>query len=416
MIRRHITDSIYEALKDSPVILLNGARQTGKSTLVKNLSTTDYSPQYMTFDNAAVLSAATSDPEGFINSFNGPVIIDEIQRAPELFVAIKSAVDERRDAGRFLLTGSADVLLLPNLLESLTGRMEIFTLWPFSRGEITGKKETFIDDLFKTEFSIYNKGMKKNSDIMDSVLLGSYPEILVRKQRSRRDAWFNSYTTTILQRDVRDIANIEGLSELPRLFQLLSSRSTGLLNYTEISRSSGIPLQTLKRYFTLFEMTFLIQTLPAWSGNLGKQTIKSPKLYLNDSGLMAYLQGIDKKRLRIQPQLKGPLVENFVIMEIRKQITWSNLKPKMFHFRSQTGYEVDIVLEDRTGELVGVEVKSSSTVTNKDFKGLKKLHELTGKKFNRGVVLYMGKEYVPFGNNLYAVPMNALWTEGAKKK
>lgn len=413
MVKRHIADSIYEAIKDSPVIMLNGARQTGKSTLVKNLSTDDYSPHYVTLDDATALSAATSDPEGFINSFSGSLIIDEIQRAPELFIAIKSVVDKKREPGKFLLTGSADVLLLPNLSESLAGRMEILTLWPFSQGEIIAKKETFIDDLFKSRFSIPKIETEINVDILDIVLLGSYPEILKRKQASRRNSWYDSYTTTILQRDIRDIANITGLSDLTRLFQLLSARSTGLLNYTEISRSIGIPLETLRRYFALLEMTFLVQTLPAWSGNLGKRAIKSPKLYLNDSGLMAYFQGLDKKRLANQPQLKGALIENFVIMEIRKQITWSKLKPKIYHFRTQTRHEVDLLLEDRAGNLVGIEVKSSSTVTNKDFKGLRKLLELTGKKFKRGIILYMGEGYVPFGDNLYAVPMNALWNNGA---
>lgn len=341
-------------------------------------------------------------------------MLDEVQRVPELFLAIKAALDRDRRPGRFLLTGSADVLLLPRLSESLVGRMEILTLWPFSQGELEGVREGFVDAVFSDRLpSLPQRGMG-TSELIERVVVGGYPEAVVRSTQARRQAWFSSYVTAILHRDVRDLANIEHLGALPRLLSLLSARITSLLNYSELSRSLGLAQSTLKRYLALLEITFLVQLLPAWSPNLGKRLVKSPKLLLIDTGLAAHLLGLDPKALGSRPELLGPLVENFVAMELKKQIAWSKAQPSMFHLRTGAGQEVDIVLEDASGRVVGIEVKAAATVRPQDFGGLRYLAGLLGDRFLRGIVLYTGDQHVPFGEDLHAVPISSLWELGAK--
>ncbi|OGQ73473.1 MAG: ATPase [Deltaproteobacteria bacterium RIFCSPLOWO2_12_FULL_57_22] len=415
MIQRNVSAALLEALADNPVVLLHGARQTGKSTLAEWLASGGHPARYLTLDDAAVLAAARGDPSGFIAGLEGPVVLDEVQRAPELFLAIKAVVDRDRSPGRFLLTGSANVMLLPRLSESLAGRMEILTLWPLSQGEIEGVKEGFIDAVFSDSLPNRTKNREDVSGLLARLLCGGYPVVHGRLSEARQKAWFGSYVTTILQRDVRDLANVEGLTALPRLLSLLAARAMSLLNLSELSRSIAIPQTTLKRYMALLETTFLIQTLPAWSGNLGKRLVKAPKLVLSDTGLMSQLLGLSKKRITMDANLLGPLLENFVVMELLKQVTWSRTQARLFHFRTQTGQEVDIVLEDPAGHLVGIEVKAGATVTTQDFKGLRTFAEATGRHFQRGVVLYTGTESVPFGPRLHALPVRALWSMGAKK-
>jgi predicted AAA+ superfamily ATPase len=414
--QRHIESPLLDALADTPVVLLHGARQTGKSTLARSIAAGKHPATYLTLDDAGVLAAARSDPAGFIGGLSGPVVLDEIQRAPEIFLAIKAAVDRDRKPGRFLLTGSANVLLLPRLSDSLAGRMEILTLWPLSQGEIEGVREGFLDLLFSSRLPDQRTARERPAHLVRRMLRGGYPGIGMRISEQRQKAWFGSYITTILQRDVRDLANIEGLTTLPRLMSLLATRAASLLNVSELSRSFAMPMTTLKRYLALLETTFLIQMLPPWSNNLGKRLVKTPRLVLADSGLMSYLLGLTEQRLDEQPNLLGPLLENFVIMELQKQLGWSRAKPQLFHFRTQVGQEVDIVLEDSAGRVVGVEVKATSSVTGQDFKGLRALAELLGRRFLRGVLLYRGSEIIPFGPKLHALPMNSLWTAGSTKK
>ncbi len=414
MKRRSITDSLLEALSDTPVVLLHGPRQTGKTTLVKWLGKELHPARCLTFDDAGVLGAAQDDPVGFLSGIEGPLILDEVQRVPEIFPAIKAEVDRERRPGRFLLTGSADILLLPRLSESLAGRMEILTLWPFSQGEIGGVSECFVDMMFAGSLpsKIVNQGSK--TALFNRVLSGGYPEVLSRAHSKRRRAWFGSYITTILQRDVRDLAHIEGLTDFPRLISLLSTRATSLLNFSELSRSMAMPQSTLKRYMALLETTFLVQLLPAWSTNLSKRLVKSPKPIICDTGLMAYLLGLKNGLSISETALSGPLLENFVVMEMKKQATWSQIQPRLYHFRTHTGDEVDIILEDTSGRVIGLEVKASATVKSRDFRGLKSLADAIGKRFVSGVVLYLGREHVPFGKKLHALPVSSIWSDREK--
>jgi hypothetical protein len=414
MIKRHITPLLLEALSDTPVVLLTGARQTGKSTLVKMIASDNHPARYITLDDLSILAAVRQDPVGFLSGLDGPIVIDEVQKAADLLVAIKAAVDRNRQPGRFLLTGSANIMLLPRLSESLAGRMEILNLWPFSQGEKLGIRERFVDALFEDRFPPFKVYGEDQSQLLGSLITGGYPEAVKRVSPGRRKAWFSSYLNAILQRDLRDLAQIEGLADLPKLLTLIAVRVPGLLNFAELSRTSAIPQTSLKRYMNLLEAAYLIQYLPPWYSHLGKRMVKTPKLILSDTGLKAHLLGVSAERM-LGNGLIGPYLENFVAMELRKQITWSERKPKMFHFRIQTGQEVDLVLEDDRGKVVGIEVKASGTVGPQDFKGLRVLAEISGKHFHRGILLYNGSEMIPFGSNMHALPLNSLWSLGSDR-
>ncbi len=325
MIKRKITSKLLLSLSDSPVVVIQGARQTGKSTLVKYLSEEIYPATYLTFDDLTILSAAQSNPIDFISAYTGGVIIDEVQRVPEIFLAIKRFVDRDRKPGKFILTGSANILFLPKISESLAGRVEILKLFPFSQSEISGTEKNFIDELSSNHFNTLTFEIKKNN-LTEKIIRGGYPEVLTRKDLERLRAWFSSYITTILQRDVRDISNIEKLTDLPKLLSLLASRAGTLLNIAELSRSSAIPQTTLKRYMALLEATFMINLLPAWSGNLSKRIIKTPKVYLNDTGILSYLTGFEENKVISDPLSWGRILENFVLMELIKQASWSSKK------------------------------------------------------------------------------------------
>lgn len=407
MLARHAAARLDTALADRPVVLLHGARQSGKTTLVRAVAEESGS-RYITLDDFTMLAAARNDAAGFLAGFAQPLVVDEVQRAPELLLAIKAAVDRKRTPGRFLLTGSANVLQVPKVADSLAGRMEIVPLWSFSQGEIEGTLEKFIDGAFGDAPPVLAHS-SSSTRLTDRVLRGGYPEAAPIKSAERRRAWFDAYVTTILQRDVRDLARIEGLTELPRLLALLASRPMAQLNYADLSRGTGLPQSTLKRYFALLEMMFLVRLLPPWHANIGKRLVKTPKVMLTDTGLASHLMGIDDARVARDRTLLGGLLESFVAMELVKQAAWSADPPALYHFRTHEGDEVDLVLERRGGALVGIEVKSAATVTAADFKGLQVLAGIAGQRFHRGIVLYTGSEIVPFGAGLFALPVEALW-------
>jgi predicted AAA+ superfamily ATPase len=406
MFKRNIRAHVEKALQRSPVVLLTGARQTGKTTLMKQIGK-ENEYHYVTFDDIRFLSAAQSDPIGFIEGLKKPVILDEVQRIPEIFLAIKHDVDENRQPGRYALTGSANPMLIPRLGDSLAGRMEIFNLFPLSQGELLGRYELFIDKIFNQDIPRVSEITTK-TDIYTKMNTGGYP-VVQNIDAKARESWFNSYVTTLLQRDVKDIANIVGLSELPLLLKLLATRAGTLLNVAELSRTSGISTTTLHRYLVILKALFLIDFQLPWSSNLGKRLVKAPKVNLVDSGILSFLLGIDIAAPHIDGRILGPIVENFVVSELCKQITWNQTRVQLFHSRTVTGIEVDILLEDASGRIVCIEIKNSSTVTAQDFKGLKYMQELIGDKFVQGIVLYMGDQHIPFGARMHALPMNTLW-------
>ncbi len=411
---RHIAPLLADALSDTPVVLINGAWQSGKSTLAQAQSALSGAPRrYLTLDDAVVLNAAKSDPSGFINGLQGAVTLDEVQRVPELFLAIKAAVDRQRLPGRFLLTGSADVLLLPGIADSLAGRMEVLSLWPLSSAEMADSPSlNRADALFLGDWSALAVPPCERGEFIDRLLAGGFPDAVARTSPRRREAWFDSYVQAILQRDVRNLANIEQLTEIPNLLHLLATRSGTLLNFAELSRTAAIAQSTLKRYFALLEMLFLVVRLPSWERNPGKRLVKAPKVFLPDSGLLNHFMATTSERLASKPGLPGGVVETFVLTELLKHVAFSVQGLSLWHYRTQTNIEVDFVLENRLGQITGLEVKASATVEGKDFKGLRHLQETEPAIFQRGIVLYAGREVVPFGENLWAVPLSVWWAGG----
>lgn len=409
MFTRYITESITEALEDTPVLVLNGARQTGKSTLCQHLiEDGTFQAQMVTFDDPATLAAAQEDPLGFLQDLDNHVILDEVQRAPQLFLSIKKLVDQDRKGRRFILTGSADVMTIPKVADSLAGRIEVHNLWPLSQGEIRGHQSDFLKTLTAKD------GKFKNSkpswlDIMDAIRAGGYPEAVLRKTEARRSKWFEAYMNAVLQKDIRELANIEGLTQIPNILQLIATRVGSTLNMSDIARLSGVKNTTLQRYMALLEHVFLILKIPAWTPNLEGQFVKSPKVYLNDTGLLCHLRGEDAESLLENRSRAGAFLENFVIMEIIKQLSWSEQYLKPYHFSMHKGAEVDLVLENRKKQLFGIEVKSTASLKEKDFRGLKRLADLASDKFQKGIVLYTGDQALTFGNNLHAVPVSSLW-------
>ncbi len=412
MYQRYIAKPIAEALKDTPVIVINGARQTGKSTLCRQLvEEGTFDGQIMTMDDPTILAAAQADPLGFLQDLSDHAIIDEVQRAPQLFLSIKKLVDENRKDRRLILTGSADVMTLPQVADSLAGRIEIHNLWPLSQSEILGNKSKFLSTLIAAEGRFQSKKAAWK-DIIAAIWAGGYPEALQREIEGRRSKWFESYITAVLQKDIRNLANIEGLTQIPNILQLIGTRVGSTVNMSDIARLSGIKNTTLQRYMALLEHVFLILKIPAWTPNIEGQFVKSPKIFLNDTGLLCHLRGEGLDSLTENRTTTGAFLENFIVMEIIKQLSWSGLYLKPYHFSVHSGAEVDLILEDRKKHLYGIEIKSTASVSQSDFNGLKRLAEIAGKKFQRGIVLYGGEHTIGgFGENLQAVPISAVWSE-----
>lgn len=410
-VQRAVTPRLLAALADTPAVMLVGPRQAGKSTLVKELAAGPHPARYVSLDDLRTLDAAREDPVGFVEDAAEPLIVDEIQRAPELLLPIKAAIDADRRPGRFVLTGSAQVMLLPTVSESLAGRVEVHTLWPFSQAEIEGVPGSLVDLLLDEQAKPLDKApATARSELIERVVRGGFPEA-VGREADRRDEWLASYLTAIVQRDLRDLANIERLAEVPAVLSSLAARVRAPLNKTEVSSSVGIPRTSLDRYLTLLEHVFLVRRLPAWHTSRIKQIAKSPKLLISDSGLLTHLLRADRRRLAEDDSLLGSLVECFVGMELAKQLSASAARAELLHMRTARGVEVDFVLEGANGRVAGVEVKSSATVRRDDFKHLATLRDrLGGERFVRGVVLYPGDERLRFGERLEAWPLSALWT------
>lgn len=409
LLDRRATNEVLQALQWSPVVLVEGPRQAGKSVLVRELVGATRPASYVTLDDAVVLAAAHEDPQGFVFGLPDPVIIDEVQRAPEIFLPIKLSVDEDRRPGRFTLTGSANVLLLPRLSDSLAGRMRIVTLWPFSQGEVDGTPERFLDAIFAEKPLPHFEGAETRLEIAKRIARGGFPEAVTLPAGAARDGWMRGYATTLLERDVRELAAIGDRVALPRLLRLLATRSGTLLNVADLARATGIARATLDRYLALFTQTFAVQFIPAWAGDVGRRLMKSPKVLFADSGLAAHLVGLDAVRLLEDPDRLGPMLETFVGGEILKQIATSEERLELMHYRDSHGNEVDWVLEDSRGRLVGIEVKSTSSPSGRDFKGLRAFAATVGERFHRGIVLHTGTTAAPMGEGMWALPVDSLW-------
>ena len=405
MYDRFIKHRMEEALEDTPVVLVTGPRRAGKTTLVQDIGSDRRT--YLTLDDQATLDAARTDPVGFVRRLE-QATIDEIQRAPDLLLAIKKSVDEGKRPGRFLLTGSANVLTLPRVADSLAGRMETIQLLPLTQAEIIGAAPSFLERLFEGKLQgVRNRHV--GDDIVRMAMGGGFPEMLSRESERRRMVWAQSYLTSVLTRDLRDIADLEKLTELPRFVQLLAEHSGQLANYSRLAAGINVSHKTTQRYVALLEQIFLIATLRPWHSNALKRIVRTPKLHFLDSGLLAAARGLSFERVMSNRDLSGALLESFVYSEIRKLMTASDLWLTLFHFRDHMNREVDIVLERNDGLIAGIEVKASATVRSNDFSGLRVLAETCGSKFAFGIVLHDGTSVIPFGERLAAVPLSAMW-------
>lgn len=404
---RGVLTRIRGALGDTPVVMVKGPRQAGKSTLALELIRSGFEATYVTLDDPIALAPALRDPDAFVASFEGPVVIDEVQHVPDLFRAIKLAVDRRRRPGRFLLTGSADVLLLPKVSESLAGRLEVVTLWPLSQSEIERAQGGLVDALFAAPAPsiVGSEGLRAAT--LRRALRGGFPDA-VRRDGEARQRWVGAYLSTMLQRDVRDLSQIEGLAALPMLLALIAARAASILNMSELARAVDLPYRTLVRYVALLEAIFFVRRIPAWSRGLGGRITRHPKVVLVDTGVAAHLQNVELARLQRDETLAGPIVENFVAMELMKQLEWSRTMPALYHFRDAAA-EVDLVLERLDGTLVGVEVKAGASVSERELRGLTALAAAAGPKFHRGIVLYTGRTSIDLAPRIRALPINALW-------
>ncbi len=412
-VKRCLTQNILEALASFPVVFVNGPRQAGKSTLVQMLARKAWPAAYVTFDEASQLGAAQANPESFLRGYENRLILDEVQMVPDLFRTLKMLVDESRLSrkhranGRYLLTGSAAILALPQLSSALVGRMDVLTLYPLSAVELAGGRANFLGRLFDAGFKAGK--LTGGKTLMEMIRRATFPEIMDADDQVRY-RWYESYLTTILQREVHQIADIAKLGVLPNLLRVLASRAGSLINDADLARSLGQNAVTTKNYRKLLRMLFLTVDVPPWFRNIGKRLVKAPKGYLIDTSLLCHVQGyVLEDVAQKSPHLFGSIFENFVASELVKQLAWSSSRAQLFHFRTSDNKEVDFVLEQPGGRLAGIEVKARDVVSIDDFNGLKELQSKTGEDFVRGVVLYRGRSIIPFGDKLWAVPVEVLW-------
>ena len=408
-IRRNARTSLDEALADTPVVVIQGARQVGKTTLAVAVAH-ERSGRVVTMDDDALRAAALADPRAFIESGDGLLVIDEIQRAPELILAIKASVDRDRRPGRFLLTGSANLLRLRSVHDSLAGRAETIELHGFSQGEIRGSREHFVDDAFSERARTGWASSLSREDYLSAACTGGYPEAVIRSER-RRAAWFESYANRIVERDARDVSGRQRLGDLPRLLELVAARNATELNLTDLAADAAFASRTLPPYLDLLEALYIIWRIPGWSTNLTSRVVSRPKLVLLDSGLAAHLINVSPTSMETthNPNPAGGLLEAFVLSELRRQAGWSDERVRIFHYRDRAGPEIDIIMENPDGRVIAIEVKATATIRTDAFRWLAKLRDQLGKRFVQGIVLYTGQQALPFGDRLTAQPLSALW-------
>ncbi|HET8798508.1 MAG TPA: ATP-binding protein [Thermoanaerobaculia bacterium] len=398
---------LAESLRDSPIVLIHGPRQSGKTTLARTVG----EPRgygYFTFDDDVARTAAEADPAGFVDDLPRRVILDEVQRVPSLFTALKRAVDRDRAPGRFILTGSANVLLVPRLSDSLAGRMEILRLHPLAQAEIERRRPRFLDFLFAAAFKT-RSAPRLGDELVTRIVSGGYPPALTRAPGRRRQAWYRDYVAAIVERDVRELGRIAALHAMPRLLSAAASQTARLLNVSELAAPFELSRPTIREYLTLLERVFLLDVVPPWHSNRLSRLVKTPKVHIGDSGLACALLDAGEETLRDDRALLGQMLETFVYQELRREAGARDEALHFFHFRDRDGAEVDIVIERGARGVAGIEIKAAATVHPSDFRGLRRLKEATGKRFTSGVVLYDGETTASFGENLFAVPVRALW-------
>jgi len=414
MIARSLRPFALEMLTESRAVAIVGARQVGKSTLLRDLTGSDYPAQVVTLDERANRAAAAEDPTGFVASLPSPVAIDEVQRVPDLLLAIKDRLDRDDSRGQFLLTGSANILALPSVKDALPGRVDYMTLWPLSSTEIEGSDGNLVDALLRAEPPQLSAVPLGRGAYAERIARGGYPEAQDRAARGLR-SFFASYLSSIVKRDIADVARLRAPDAIERLLAVIAARTGGLASYQGMGRDLGLDKNTIHAYVQVLENLFLVKALKPWHVNLGARQIKSPKLYLVDSGLLTYLLKANASRIEADNTIAGIAFESFVAMDLLRMASLSEAQPSLYHYRDKLGREVDVVIEADSGEVAGVEVKSAASVGGDAFSGLRRLRDKLGERFRFGAVLYAGERTLPFGDRLAAIPVSALWMDQRRR-
>jgi uncharacterized protein len=407
-IERNIRPTVVEALGEARAVCLLGARQSGKSTLARAISAREHPAEYLTLDNDATRRSALEDPTGFIAGVSGPAVIDEVQRAPDLMLAIKERLDINNERGQFLLAGSANILTLPSIADALPGRVDYIRMWPFSQGELQGRRERFIDRLLAGEVPHIDGAEVGLKTYAAQIVAGGFPDAQDRSTRGRA-RFFTSYVSTILGRDLPDIATVRDTAGVERLLRIVATRSAAPVSSRGVAGELGVDHKTVAAQTRILEELFLVWRLQPWRVNLGSRQVKTPKIYMTDTGLLAHLTNIGVEGIVRNRDRAGSILETFVAMELARQCDWAESPASLFHYRDKQQREVDIVLELSSGEVAGVEIKSAATAQPRDFAGLRHLRDKLGDRFKAGVVLYTGTRTLSFGERLAAVPLCGLW-------
>jgi len=410
LLSRHARPHLTQALAESRAVALIGARQAGKSTLARDLAVNEFPARYISLDDEVAADTARADPRGFVAKIEGPTVIDEVQRAPGLLLAIKERLDLNQARGQFLLTGSANILTLPTIADALPGRVEYVRLWPFSQGELHGVRERFIDVLLGGRFPNVSGAPVGRPAVAGLLATGGYPEMQSRSPRGRV-GFFSSYIASILDRDLPDVANVHNAQNVERLLHVVAARSAALASFQGMGKELEVDANTVRAHVKILEDLFLVRRLEPWHTNLGSRKVKTAKLYVVDSGLLAFLIGASEQRIVDDGAVAGMLLESFVAMELLRQSDWLQEPVRLYHYRDKQQREVDVVIERYGGEIAGVEVKALATVIDRDFAGLRYLRDKLGSRFRGGVVLYTGSDTLPFGDRLAAVPVSGLWSQ-----
>jgi predicted AAA+ superfamily ATPase len=405
---RHAADLVLEALADTRVVVIGGARQVGKSTLAEVIVRASPGSIARFLDNPSTRAAAKDDPVRFIRH-DGLMLIDEVQRVPDLWLAIKELVDRDPRPGRFLLTGSARLLGLRDIPDALPGRTETIELWPLSQGELEKAPDGFVEAAFVHGAELRATPSElRRGDYHARALRGGYPEAVRRESARRRDRFFDGYLADLIARDVKQVADIERADDMRRLMALLAAQTAGLLKFERLANDLKISASTVRNYIHILETIYVIRVIPPWSANLTTRAVATPKVIFYDSGLASHLS-----TGAVTSAPAGALIENFVLGELARQLTWTQATVRLHHYRDRDQYEVDAVLEDNAGQIVGVEVKAAETVRRDDFRTLRILQQRLGDRFRGGFVMYCGGDSLSFGDGLTALPISALWTTPA---
>lgn len=410
LLDRAIADTVVDAMSSARAVALLGARQAGKSTLARLLVEGRLGDaEFMTLDDDRILDRAIEDPIGFVAGLGRRVVIDEIQRAPRLLLAIKMRLDKDNARGQFLLTGSANLRRIPTVSDALPGRVDYLTLWPFTQGELRRGKDRFLPSLFRGEPPRVVDAPASREEYSELLLRGGFPEAQSRGHGDRR-RFFQGYAASIVERDVEETSRVHDPASVEAILRLVAARSGSLARFDSLGRDVGVSGVTAKNYVDVLERLFLIRVRRPWSVNMGKRQVKAPKLYIADTGLLAGLTGIDVQRINEDGGVAGSLFETFVATELERQASWLPEALGLWHYRERDN-EVDVVVERPSGDVVGVEVKAGATVRSRDFGGLVRLRDRLGERFKSGVVLYPGDLTLPFGDRLWAVPLSGLWAD-----